>query len=77
MRDPDNVKKKRAVGAKKIEAHEDTVAVISKGTTFGRSVQLISDTLDIMDEFPSMKGFHIALYNFPTHSRDVILERVI
>ncbi|EIE78639.1 hypothetical protein RO3G_03343 [Rhizopus delemar RA 99-880] len=38
------------------------------GTTAGHYVKSISDTLDIMDEFPNMKGFHIVMDNAPIHS---------
>ncbi|EIE77307.1 hypothetical protein G6F46_011653 [Rhizopus delemar] len=55
MREPGNVKKRRVVGAKKRKVPEDAVAAIPKGTTAGHFVQFISDTLDIVDEFPSMK----------------------
>lgn len=72
MREPGNVKKRRVVGAKKRKAPEDAVAAIPKGTTAGHFVQFISDTLDIMDEFPNMKGFHIVMDNAPIHSRDVV-----
>ncbi|KAG1147375.1 hypothetical protein G6F37_005505 [Rhizopus arrhizus] len=78
-REPGNVKKRRVVGAKKRKALEDVVVAIPKGTTAGHFVQFISDTLDIMDEFPNMKGFHMVMDNTPIHSRDVvdpiILER--
>jgi hypothetical protein len=66
MREPDNVKKRRVVGAKKRKAAEDAVAAaIPKGTTAGHFVQFISDTLDIMDELPNMKGFHVVMDNAP------------
>lgn len=58
MREPGNVKKRRVVGAKKRKTPENAVAAVPKGTTAGHFVQFISDTLDIMDEFPNMKGFH-------------------
>ncbi|KAG1457472.1 hypothetical protein G6F56_006596 [Rhizopus delemar] len=61
------------------KAPEDAVAAIPKGTTAGHFVQFISDTLDIIDEFPNVKGFHMVMDNAPIHSRDVvdpiILER--
>ncbi|KAI9279886.1 hypothetical protein BY458DRAFT_553659 [Sporodiniella umbellata] len=47
-------------------------AAIPKGTTAVHFVQLITDTLDIMDEFPNVKGFHIVMNNAPTHPRDVV-----
>jgi hypothetical protein len=42
-------------------------------------IQFISDTLDIMNVFPNMKGFHIVMGNAPIHSPDatdpIIKER--
>ncbi|EIE86270.1 hypothetical protein G6F46_010050 [Rhizopus delemar] len=72
MREPGSVKKRRVVGAKKRKAPEGVAAVIPKGTTAGHFVQFISDTLDIIDEFPNMKGFHMVMDNAPAHSRDVV-----
>ncbi|KAG1152798.1 hypothetical protein G6F37_000839 [Rhizopus arrhizus] len=72
MREPGNVKKRRVVGAKKRKTPEDAVAAIPKGTTAGHFVQFISDTLDMMDEFPNMKGFYVVMDNAPIHSRDVV-----
>jgi hypothetical protein len=36
------------------------------------SLTSYSDTLDIMDEFPNMKGFHIVMDNAPIHPKDVV-----
>lgn len=72
LREPGNVKKRKVVGAKKRKAPEGDAAAIPKGTTAGHFVQFISDTLDIMDEFPNMKGFHIVMDNAPIHPRDVV-----
>ncbi|KAG1509243.1 hypothetical protein G6F47_001604 [Rhizopus delemar] len=55
LREPGNVKKRRVVGAKKRKAPEGVAAAIPKGTTTGHFVQFISDTLDIMDEFPKLE----------------------
>ncbi|KAG1626021.1 hypothetical protein G6F44_012543 [Rhizopus delemar] len=35
-------------------------------------VNFISDTLDIMDEFPNLKGFHIVMDNAPIHHHDIV-----
>ncbi|KAG1152163.1 hypothetical protein G6F37_001387 [Rhizopus arrhizus] len=35
--------------------------------TSGHYVQLISDTMDIINEFPEMREFHIVIDNAPTH----------
>jgi hypothetical protein len=65
IRDPGNVKKRKIVGATKRKEAGDAESVIPKGTTAGHYVQFISDTLDIMEEFPNMKGFHIVMDNAP------------
>ncbi|CAO3615524.1 unnamed protein product [Mucor hiemalis] len=72
MREPGNVKRRRVVGAKKRKATEDISATIPKGTTTGHYVQFISDTLNIMDEFPNMKGFHIVMDNAPIHPPQIV-----
>ncbi|KAG1082941.1 hypothetical protein G6F42_022387 [Rhizopus arrhizus] len=52
---------------------------IPKGTTSDHYVQFISDTMDIVDEFPYMKAAHIVMNNAPIHSIQlvdpVIIER--
>ncbi|KAG1136875.1 hypothetical protein G6F37_011645 [Rhizopus arrhizus] len=79
MREPGNSKKRIVVGATKRKAPEDTASAILKGTTACHYVQFISDTLDIMDVFPNMKGLHIVMANAPIHSPEaidlIILER--
>ncbi|KAG1049283.1 hypothetical protein G6F43_008382 [Rhizopus delemar] len=72
LREPGNVKKRRVVGAKKRKAPEGVAAAIPKGTTTGHFVQFISDTLDIMDEFPNLKGFHIVMDNALIHHHYVV-----
>lgn len=69
IRDPGNVKERRIVGATRRKAPGDVAPSIPKGTTTGHYIQFISDTLDIMDEFPNMKGFHIVMDNSPIHAR--------
>lgn len=59
IRDPGNVKRRKVVGATKRKVPGDASSAIPKGTTAGHYLQFISDTLDIIDEFPNMKGFHI------------------
>ncbi|KAI8890716.1 hypothetical protein K501DRAFT_154355, partial [Backusella circina FSU 941] len=54
LRDPGNIKKRKVVGAKKRKAPGDNGSAIPKGTTSGHYLRFISDTLDIMDEFPNM-----------------------
>jgi hypothetical protein len=79
MREPGNVKKRRVVGAKKRNAPGDAASAIPKGTTSDPYVQFTSDTLDIMDAFSNMKGFHIFKDNAPIHTPEsvdsIILER--
>jgi hypothetical protein len=53
MRESGNIKRRKVVGATKRKAPEDRIS-IPKGTTSGHYVQLINDTMDIMDEFPEM-----------------------
>jgi transposase len=72
MRETGSVKKRRVVGATKRKAAGDAGAAIPKGTTAGHYLRFISDTLDIMDAFPNMKGFHIVMDNTPIHSSDAI-----
>lgn len=68
LREPGNVKKRKVVGARKRkEPGDSAAAAIPKGTTAGHYAQFISDTLDIMDEHPEMKGYHIVMDNAPIH----------
>lgn len=57
--EPGNFKKRKVVGATKLKVPGDELSDIPKGTTAGHSLQFISDTLDIMDEFHNIKGFHM------------------
>ncbi|KAG2192806.1 hypothetical protein INT47_005353 [Mucor saturninus] len=70
--DPGNVKRRKVVGATKRKVPGDAASVIPKVTTAGHYLQFISDTLDIMDEFPNMKGFHIVMDNAPIHSHSLV-----
>ena len=74
-----NIKRRKVVGTTKRKVPGDTASAIPKRTTAGHYLQFISDTLDIMDEFPNMKGFHIVMDNAPIHSHGlvdpVIIER--
>lgn len=65
-------KEKQLALKEKRKAPGDTSATIPKGTTAGHYVQFASDTLDIMDEFPNMKGFHIVMDNAPIHSPEAV-----
>lgn len=72
IRDPGNVKRRRVADATKRKAPGDAASAIPKGTTDGHFVQFICDTLDIMDEYPNMKGFHIVMDNAQIHSHDIV-----
>lgn len=65
VRDPGNTRKRRVVGSTKRKAAGDMAPTIPKGTTSGHYIQFISDTMDIMDEFPNLKGAHIVMDNAP------------
>ena len=72
LREPGNVKRRKVVGATKRKAHGSAESSIPKGTTSGHFAQFISDTLDIMDEFPNMKGFFIVMDNAPIHRKEIV-----
>lgn len=72
IRDPGNVKRRKMVGVTKRKIPGDAISAIPKGTTAGHYLQFISDTLDIMDEFPNMKGFHIVIDKAPIHSHSLV-----
>lgn len=65
------------MGVTKRKIHRDAALSSSKGATVGHYLQFISDTLDIMDELPNTKGFHIAIDNAVIHSHmnPLIIER--
>ena len=71
MRESGNIKRRKVVGATKRKATEDRI-FIPKGTTSGHYVQFINDTMDIMGEFPEMRGFHIIMDNAPIHVPSII-----
>lgn len=56
LREPGNVKRRKVVGVTKRKSPEDRISV-PKGTTSGHYLNFINDTMDIMDEFPEMRGF--------------------
>ncbi|KAG0734083.1 hypothetical protein G6F35_012903 [Rhizopus arrhizus] len=66
MREPVNVKRRKVVGATKRKAPGDKVSV-PNGTTGAHYMHFIVDTMDIMDTFPDMQGYHIAMDNAPIH----------
>lgn len=66
MRESGNTKKRKVVGATKRKAPEDRLSV-PKGTTGGHYLQFLNDTMDIMDDFPEMKGYCIIIENAPIH----------
>jgi hypothetical protein len=46
---------------------------VGVATPKGHYLRFISNTLDIMDVFPSMKGFHIVIDNAPINSSDALI----
>ncbi|KAG0734285.1 hypothetical protein G6F57_008114 [Rhizopus arrhizus] len=71
MREFGNIKRRKIVDTTKRKAPEDRIS-IPKGTTSGHYVQFINDTMDIMDEFPEMRGFHIIMDNALIHVPSII-----
>lgn len=71
MREFGNIKRRKVVGAAKRKALQDNLS-IPKGTTGGHYLQFLSDTMDIMNEFPEMKGYLIIMDNAPIHVPGVI-----
>ncbi|KAG0786612.1 hypothetical protein G6F62_008901 [Rhizopus arrhizus] len=71
LRESGNIKKRKVVGATKRKAPEDQLSV-PKGTTGEHYLQFINDTMDIMDEFPEMKGYFIIMDNAPIHVPEMI-----
>ncbi|KAG1441154.1 hypothetical protein G6F56_011611 [Rhizopus delemar] len=63
MRESGNTKKRKAP--------EDRLSV-PKGTTGGHYLQFLNDTMDIMDDFPEMKGYCIIKDNAPIHAPKLI-----
>lgn len=53
LKESGNLKRRKAVGATKRKAPEEQLSV-PKVATVEHYLQLISDTMDIMDEFPEM-----------------------
>ncbi|KAG2192802.1 hypothetical protein INT47_005349 [Mucor saturninus] len=48
------------------------IGVVNLSTTGGHYLQFLSDTMDIMDEFPEMKGYFIIMDNAPIYVPGVI-----
>ncbi|OBZ91037.1 hypothetical protein A0J61_00923 [Choanephora cucurbitarum] len=57
---------RKAAGATKRKAPEDRLN-LPKGTTSNHFMQSVVDTMDIMDQFPEMRGYHIVMDNAPIH----------
>lgn len=71
MREPGNVKRRKVAGATKRKAPSDKLST-PKGTTGAHYMHFIIDTMDIMDTFPEMQGFHIVMDNAPIHVPSMI-----
>ncbi|KAK4510780.1 SCF ubiquitin ligase complex subunit cdc4 [Mucor velutinosus] len=70
IREAGNVKRKVA-GATKRKAPEDWLN-LPKGTTGNHFMQSAVDTVDIMDQFPEMRGYHIVTDNAPIHVHNIV-----
>lgn len=44
----------------------------SKGTTTNHYIAFLRDTMDMMDQYPQMKGFYLVMDNAPIHTRPEI-----
>ncbi|KAI9362755.1 hypothetical protein BD770DRAFT_440702 [Pilaira anomala] len=55
----------------KRKAPQDRLSV-PKGTIGGHYLQFLNDTMDIMDEFPKVKGYFIVMDNPPIHVPQII-----
>ncbi|EIE86178.1 hypothetical protein G6F46_010706 [Rhizopus delemar] len=71
VREAGNVKRRKVVGATKRKAPGNCLT-LHKGTTGSHFMQFVVDTMDIMDPFPEMKGYHIVMDNAPIHVHDII-----
>ena len=60
------------MGATKRKAAGDTAPTIPRGTTSSHYIQFISNTMDIINKYPNMKGTHIVMDNAPIHSPQLV-----
>ncbi|KAI8880099.1 hypothetical protein K501DRAFT_160574, partial [Backusella circina FSU 941] len=71
MREAGNIIRGKVAGAKKRKGPEDKISVPS-GTTDEHYLQFLKDTMDIMDEYPEMKGYSIVMNNAPIRAPGLI-----
>ncbi|KAG1146978.1 hypothetical protein G6F37_003676 [Rhizopus arrhizus] len=71
LRESRNIKRRKVIGATKRKAPEDQLSV-PKGTTGEHYLQFINDTMDIVDEFPKIKGYFIIMDSAPIHVPEMI-----
>ncbi|KAG0738275.1 hypothetical protein G6F57_001967 [Rhizopus arrhizus] len=71
MRESGNIKEGRLLAPQK-EKHLRIGFPLLRELPLGTIIQLINDTMDIMDEFPEMRGFHIIMDNAPIHVPNII-----
>ncbi|CEG67847.1 hypothetical protein RMATCC62417_04209 [Rhizopus microsporus] len=71
IREAGNVKRRKVAGATKRKAPEDRLNLL-KGTTGNHFMQFVVDTMDIMDQFPEMRGYHIVMDNAPIHVHNIV-----
>ncbi|KAI8886883.1 hypothetical protein K501DRAFT_269461 [Backusella circina FSU 941] len=71
IRESRNIKRRRVVGNKKRKVPENNISVPSD-TTGEHYFQFLNDTMDVMDEFPEMKGYYIIMDNAPIYVPSII-----
>ncbi|KAL9536563.1 hypothetical protein MBANPS3_012559 [Mucor bainieri] len=68
-------KKIKVDGARKRKQPQPKKAV-SKGTVTGHYMLFLQHTMDLMDQYPEMKGFYVVMDNAPIHTADDIDEMI-
>jgi hypothetical protein len=71
MRIPQSSKKRKVDSGLKRKAGGSKQAT-PKGTTTGHYLKFISNTLDVMDNQPEMKGFYLIMDNAPIHTSNEV-----
>ncbi|OAD71132.1 hypothetical protein PHYBLDRAFT_147642 [Phycomyces blakesleeanus NRRL 1555(-)] len=71
-----NVKRRKVAGATKRKAPEDRLS-LPKDITGSHFVQFVVDTMDIMDQFPEVKGYHIVMDNALIHVHSIVNPTII
>lgn len=71
VRKTSNLKIRRVAGATKRKAPRDRLN-LHKETNGEHFMQFIVGTIDIMDQFSEMKGYHLVMDNASIHVRSII-----